>query len=493
MAGTRDLLEAQRFSRRRLVSAFVTGSPDGRGTGPPRPGSLVRGGVALSVMLLAGAAIASWLAPAAALDWGRPSVVISQDTGQTYVMLEATGDPALHPVANVVSARLALGSDASSAPQIVPESALRGRSRGPAIGIPGAPDSVPSVERLVDTGWTACTADHRGIELSLTTSPDAEAADGRGVVVRTGSGASWVVATSAARTGEVTRAHRYRVPDHGSTQDLMLAALGLGPRDAALVVPTDWVRLFPRGGDLDLESLELEHLGSPARGSDGTGVPPGARVGDWVVAGEGALLLTDRGLAPLEPWALAVHEAAVAELADSPEGRAPRRLLLDSLPGGPQVEPAYLAARWPRAPVEPLVGEPCAVLEAGSEHTPGVALAAHPGGRSTPTVPPVDQTRVRVESGRGAHVRSGGWGGPADGPPALVDDTGRLFPLDGDETADRLGYADHAPTGVPASWLSLLGRGVPLSSAAALCPPEAALSSSAGRAPPRSRTPRCGR
>jgi hypothetical protein len=73
-----------------------------------------------------------------------------------------------------------------------------------------------------------------------------------------------------------------------------------------------------------------------------------------------------------------------------------------------------------------------------------------------------------VAAGHGAYVRSGGWGGRAAGPPYVVDATGVAYPIVGPEAVDRLGYGDTLAPVVPASWLELFGRGVPLSVEAAL-------------------------
>jgi hypothetical protein len=63
MATDKDLVDAYAFSRRRLVTAFVSGAPDGREVPPARPGRTLVGGLALAVLLVAGAAIVSVLAP----------------------------------------------------------------------------------------------------------------------------------------------------------------------------------------------------------------------------------------------------------------------------------------------------------------------------------------------------------------------------------------------------------------------------------------------
>ena len=71
MATKKDLVEAHAFSRRRLVTAFVSGAPGGREVEPVRPGRVLIGGVALSVLLLAGAAIAGFLL-------GRPPAAVAR-------------------------------------------------------------------------------------------------------------------------------------------------------------------------------------------------------------------------------------------------------------------------------------------------------------------------------------------------------------------------------------------------------------------------------
>jgi hypothetical protein len=58
----RDLVEAHSFSRRRLLTAFVSGAPVGRAVEPARPGRTLVGGLALAVLLTAGAAVCDVLA-----------------------------------------------------------------------------------------------------------------------------------------------------------------------------------------------------------------------------------------------------------------------------------------------------------------------------------------------------------------------------------------------------------------------------------------------
>ena len=61
MGTHRDLVEAHSFNRRRLVTAFVSGARSGREIEPARPGRPVAGGLALAVLLAAGAAVSGAL------------------------------------------------------------------------------------------------------------------------------------------------------------------------------------------------------------------------------------------------------------------------------------------------------------------------------------------------------------------------------------------------------------------------------------------------
>lgn len=58
MVTDKDLLEANSFSRRRLVTAFVSGAPTGREVEPAHPSRTIVGGLALAIVLVVGAALA---------------------------------------------------------------------------------------------------------------------------------------------------------------------------------------------------------------------------------------------------------------------------------------------------------------------------------------------------------------------------------------------------------------------------------------------------
>ena len=69
MTTRRDLVEANAFSRRRLVTAFTSGASCGREIEPVRAGRTIVGGLVLAVLLVAGAAIARTVSPSLPADW----------------------------------------------------------------------------------------------------------------------------------------------------------------------------------------------------------------------------------------------------------------------------------------------------------------------------------------------------------------------------------------------------------------------------------------
>ncbi len=321
MATKKDLVEAYAFSRRRLVTAFVSGAPGGREVEPARPGRTIIGGLALAVLLVAGAAIAGIFSPSVPEDWAdSPGLIVSKETGAAYVITEDAVDaaedadddtgPVLRPVINITSAMLILGAEES--PEVVPQSAIDDETVGDDIGILNAPASPPSPDQLIETGWTACTDTGQGIKLDVAEAPGAGKARGAaggpgGFVVRSEE-LYYVIAQGRDEGAGAPSAYRYQLPDDQAARDDILSELGVDSSVNARSVSEDWLALFPTGGALSVDSFRLEGAGDPVDYAEpGTGVPAGARVGDFIDGTEGPFLLTAEGPAELDPFALAVY------------------------------------------------------------------------------------------------------------------------------------------------------------------------------------------
>lgn len=462
MATKKDLTEAYAFSRRRLITAFVSGAPGGREVEPARPGRTIVGGLALAVLLIAGAAVAGIFSPRVDPHWAaQPGLIISKESGAAYVItdVEEGEDPVLRPVINITSAKLILGPDVE--PTIIPDEYIDKERRGDDIGILGAPANVPSTERLIDDGWTACTDPTTGLHLDVSSTPDVEPTDNGGLVVKVaGDSAVYVIAEGAGETAEEPRAYSYRVPG-SEGRDNLLGALNLPEAGSASVVPQEWLALFPQGGDLTRDAFGLTDVGSPATYAAEVPELAGASVGDLVVTPTERLLLTDDAPVEISEFAYAVYFNTAS----------PREFELDAAPALNREAPPYVEAHWPTGPVTPVLGPLCAQLEAGPGVRPGVKIVQNPIDDASAELTAPGRRSVSVDDGAGAYVLSGGWDQTAGGEPHLIDPKGQRYPLVGSDTAARLGYADYPVPNVPDSWVELFRRGVALSENQALCPP----------------------
>ena len=76
-----------------------------------------------------------------------------------------------------------------------------------------------------------------------------------------------------------------RVSGKDRLSDTALDVLSGSVQSAAVEVPADWVRLFPPGGALEVDSLGLGAIGQPAPYAGSGGIPDNARIGDFYVLG----------------------------------------------------------------------------------------------------------------------------------------------------------------------------------------------------------------
>ena len=427
MASKTDLIEAQNFSRRRLLTAFVSGAPGGKELEPARPLRAVVIAIVLTAAVLLAGAFYGLIQPGLPQGWQNGRMLIAKDTGARYVSVKGV----LHPVINTASARLLIPS--SSFAVITTDShALSGIAVASPVGIVGAPDALPAPDALVNTGWTACVTDDGGIATTIATRPAATATS-RAVVVENG-GERWVVADGL----------RYRVDDENA--DAVLRAAGIDSL-APVRVSSDWLNLFSPGAAL--EPLVITDAGTPVPGGELDDGP--LLVGEVVhTSGSPAeqrfVVQPDGALATLSPlaWQLyqlgsgrtmaAVRDVSAAAVAGLHTAKAPA--------GG---------ADWPA----------CALLSTDSGGTRTV-LATAPASRKA-------SAGVAVQAGHGALVDAAGRGSGSAGMLTLVDATGTAFALPGadDETVKRLGYTPDDVGTIEQSWVALLKSGPELSTSAA--------------------------
>lgn len=486
MATKKDLVEAYAFSRRRLVTAFVSGAPGGREVEPTRPGRTIVGGLALCVLLVAGAAIAGIFAPRDPEDWNKPGLVVSKETGANYVILTESEHPVLRPVLNATSARLMLAAD--STPKVVSQDTIDEQTIGDDLGILGAPNTLPTPSLLIESGWSACIGDNTGIRANVSETPGVRPLDNSGFVVQS-AGVYYVIAVGAT-AGQAPSAYRYRLPKERanateSDQDNLLAEIGLPPRAVAPHVSDAWLALFPAGGNLGFKSFGLDGFGDPVGYRNSGDVPSDARVGDVITyplpdGSSQSLLLTKIGPSPITRFPLAVYrhsDPPSGPVTQSSNGRrtgtGPVQFTQKSPPTVSQDDVQYADTNWPVGALDSVTGQDCAVLTTRAGAAPTVQMATDPNDDASAADVPSGPSIPRVDPGRGAYVLSGDWDATDEGSPFVMDAKGSSYQLVGSEAASRLGYGSYPVPVVPDSWVELFQPGVNLSIDDALCPPAA--------------------
>lgn len=155
MPSRRNELSAYTFSRRRTVAAFLQPSGGGNEEDAPKALRAVMPSLVVGALTVAGFGAYGMIKPSAPLHWDTANaVIVDKQTTTRYVML---GDHKLHPVLNIASARLLLG--ANSSVEEVDDSVLNSGTvpHGATIGIPYAPDSLPTAKDAANAKvWAEC-------------------------------------------------------------------------------------------------------------------------------------------------------------------------------------------------------------------------------------------------------------------------------------------------------------------------------------------------
>jgi type VII secretion protein EccB len=153
MQTRKDLLQAHRLMTQRASQALILGEPDHPEQPLRRVSIATFAGVMVAVLIAAGAGILGVIRPGGATGLRQAGMlIVEKETGARYVWCD---NGKLCPVANYVSARLLAGADDKTR-RTVSRDSLTEFQRGPLIGIPGAPDTLPDPKKLVKTPWNVC-------------------------------------------------------------------------------------------------------------------------------------------------------------------------------------------------------------------------------------------------------------------------------------------------------------------------------------------------
>ncbi|WP_420122735.1 type VII secretion protein EccB [Nakamurella sp.] len=463
---TRDQVAAQRFGRRRLRSALLTGDPDGSTAAFGRLGAGAYGGILVTMVVLAVAGLVGVLRPGDSTAWQEPGAfIVDGDTGGRYLVR----DGVLHPVLNYASARLLLGDALHVV--TVSGSSLKDAARGPTLGIPSAPDALPDPGHIVGTDWSVCAVGRAvgGDRLTTRIRPGAAAS---GIVPSPEQGV--LVRTERDRTVLLWSGAAYPVPERWRP--------ALRYQDARpLPVTEEFVAALPAGAPLAPPAVAgLGEAGPPLPGSTQPTVV-GTIYGDRnanaylmtptglaaLTAVQAQLLLADPGLATAygggDPSPLKVTQAQVTEAAPA--------LLTD-----PAVAAGTVAAAPATVPalVDPAPGEQQFCIRWAGAAAPDLVV-----GPAEPT-PATGSGPVVLAPGQGALVAARpdpagrdpgtGTGAGSSATLFLVTDRGVRYPLAGRPELDSLGLSGAPVAELPVEVLDALPVGVTLDRAAAAAP-----------------------
>jgi type VII secretion protein EccB len=463
MQNKQDQLHAHTFVLGRVVSALTRGEPDAAETPMRRFSTAAVAGLLVGALLAAGFAVWGLLFPGSGTAWRTPgTLIVEGETGNRYLLI----DQVLHPVANYASARLLLGPDPKVAS--VPAKSLGGVPHGSPVGIPGAPDALPTAARLDGREWLVCSTP------APSTSTDGAAAVQDDIAIGAGARTTAGAAADSALLARTPDGTMY-LAWHGRRLRLggraALVALGYGTAEP-WPASSLWAAVLPQGDDL--AAPDIPHRGDPGPriGSTETRIGQVLEVRtDNTASAAGHFLVLSDGLAPLSATetALILGDPKSRDAYPAGSVAAIRVAASDAaaLPSSTRKAPSDLPPA-PPALTQPLQDRPqdlCVDVQLRTDGTVASAVLAFsdraPAAR--PGQPGRTQTggAIRLVPGSGMLARTPTTANNQDAPLFLVTDLGVKYPLASTEAATALGYAqpDNQSTTVPNTLLGLLPTG----------------------------------
>ncbi|MEW1698682.1 type VII secretion protein EccB [Streptomyces sp. NPDC093249] len=501
MASRRDELNAYTFAKKRTVAAFLQPSPSGTEEGAPKPLRAILPGLIVAALIVAGFGAFGMFKPQAPKGWDTPGtrVVVGKQSTTRYVVLRTgKGEDAktlLHPVLNLTSARLLLDPDQFQVVQVADKTLDKGEPpRGPILGIPYAPDRLPSAEEAGKAKrWAVCEQPGGGAgggvqkaaflfaERDLKrTEGDGQLKDGEILYVKGQKDAARFLVD---HTGT-------KYPVKAESPGLLTALVGLGKEQQ---VTDDWLATLKTGDEVDFPRID-GRVGDPAGVRGGALDETENRIGMVLRAETGSgpqhyVVLAGRvqPVTPFTAWLLiSSPQTGVLDMDGSPTP-------VDASSVDPDPTPFHSQVRWPRLKskqVNATTGQGardtvCSVLT-GVDDKGGTTLTTW-AGTAYPADIATGGTSTYVTPGTGllyTQVQGAGRQTP-DGSLFLVTDTGLRYavqangdsdsarsdigtgdkekPTDGrPEPSDaqmRLGYGKVTPALVPIAWSEFLSKG----------------------------------
>lgn len=455
MADKKDLAEAQRYSRRRLVTAFTSGIPSDVELTPKKNQTPVIVGIGLTVIAILIGVFYGYMKPALPDNWRNNKLIVAKHSAARYV--SANGK--LHPVINAISARLMIPSTDFDVITVDDEQ-LEGIPIDSTLGILGAPDSLPERGTLVSGTATSCTYEHRLYNTLNNNRPD-KAVSSEAVVAHV-DGTDYLI----------TGMKRYQLPSDVVLRDGFLRAYEI-PQTAQIDASIQWLNLFEAGTAMQQITVD---------GADGKsdGVRPGAIVMQQDAPSEARyLVMNDGSISHLDEVSYALYA-----IGKSDAQLEPVMLSASEFQRLTNADRSPLPPDWPRETLTMTdsTSAMCAALplqqngdDAAARFYTDSTIAHHaPADTAEPQTDEANITTT-IHGGAGALVRASIGGNSNSGTVYAIDATGTAYPLPGaqEETLKRLGYTNDDVHNVPRSWVDIFPTGVELTPQAAASAPGA--------------------
>ncbi len=456
MASKKDLSEAQSYSRRRLVTAFTSGIPNGRELTAKKNQIPVIVGIGLTVIAIIIGVFYGYMKPSLPANWENNKLIVAKHSAARYV----SANGRLHPVINATSARLMIPSSDFEV-ITVDDDQLAGIPIDSTLGILGAPDSLPSSDGLITGSMTSCA--HINSVTNILTSDQPLPTDA----------ASAIVAHVDDMDYLITGSKRYRLPQDAELRDGFLRAFGV-PQTARITAPIQWLNLFDDATPIAPVDISYDHI--PANMPKG--VTPGTIVTQTTDTTQTKYVVTAEGtISQLNDFTFNLYSVGKNDLQTIPtilsttEFQKLRNADASPLPSDwpthtltPVTESQQMCATYPFNATKEQRGVRFTTMERESTST----------NTSTDTqTPSAFSARTRFHGGNGALVRAA-IGASDYGTVFAIDSTGTAYPIPeaDEELLKRLGYSTSDIQPIPRAWIDIFPTGVELTAQSAGSSPE---------------------
>jgi type VII secretion protein EccB len=439
MQTQKDHVHAYQFLMQRMTTALTVGDPNKIEPPARRGRSGLLTGALLALLIVIGFGVYGLIVPGGDTVWKQKgAILVEKESGTRYVVV----DDVLMATPNLASAMLIKGS--GNHVSVISRKSLEGLPRGPQMGIPGAPDTVPRPQELLPPSWLLCpTTTGEGGKPGLVTNfmPGEQYGsmpDDRYAPVQSADGKLFVIWKNT----------KYHVPDEKSLVVFGLAATR-APR-----VPSIWLDLIPNGPALT--PAVIPDAGAPGQTVAGSK----RRIGDLFTHNPGngtqqRYVLVEKGLAPLSATEFALLGAQ--------PGKSPVAVDAQSILTAPFSPDNSMLTRLPdlvgNTPLDTTTGHPCLRQEGGGDEVVTYLV----------TVPGADRwiAGVRVPPNRGILVAELPIPDGRKTPDRyLITERGKRFLVPDDNSIQALGLSGVQPIPMRTELLSTIPAGPALTRSA---------------------------